>query len=73
MSQEDKGFTLRCLCGKHTDISDLDTEQVAYEIAIQKWFCKYFARLQADYIDENHNAFMEFVEEMYEDREGGEY
>lgn len=73
MSQKNRGFEFRCLCGKHTDISDLDTEQIAYEIAVKEWFAKYFAKLQADYIEQNHNDFMEFVTDMYEDREGGEY
>lgn len=53
--------------------SSHSSEDLLYESAIKDWFCKHYAQLQADYIKQNHDEFMEFVDDMFQDRNGGEY
>lgn len=49
-----------------------DKEQINYEVALSYFFEKNYAMLLSTFLVDNHDKFMEHVEEKYEDHEGKE-
>ena len=45
-------------------------KQIAYEVALSDFFQKNYAMLLSTFLENNHDKFMEHVEQHYEDYEG---
>jgi len=52
------------------ELSEEHKEQIAYEMALSNFFQKNYGMLLATFLEENHDKFMEHVENKYEDHKG---
>jgi len=48
------------------ELSFENKEKVMYELAMQEYFCKNYASLISGYLELNHDDFMEYVAEQYD-------
>lgn len=47
-----------------------EIDAINYELSIQEFFKDNYAMLLATFLEEQHDNFMEHVEDMYEDHKG---
>jgi hypothetical protein len=45
----------------------INDDQIMYELALNEYFAKNYSLLIHKYLENNHDDFMEFVSEEYED------